>query len=147
MDKFRNSPQCLHFRASFWISSAQNGHFFIIISLSRTVQESRNVFWSRTRMYTIYIWSWILPLSIYSEIVIPNPASTEHSCCSTFALCGQACSLPKACHGGFRSNSMDRRMIIGFFFEVAEEIERSDQLRECRYISIQRLHLSVNDTI
>lgn len=26
----RNSPQCLHFIASSWISSAQNGHFFIL---------------------------------------------------------------------------------------------------------------------
>ena len=28
---FRNSPQCLHFMASSWISSAQKGHFFIIV--------------------------------------------------------------------------------------------------------------------
>jgi len=30
---FRNSPQCLHFMASFWISSAQKGHFFMVFSL------------------------------------------------------------------------------------------------------------------
>jgi len=33
----RNSLQCLHLIASYWISSAQKGHFFIIISLGRTV--------------------------------------------------------------------------------------------------------------
>jgi hypothetical protein len=29
----RNSPQCLHFIAWSWISSAQKGHFFIVVSL------------------------------------------------------------------------------------------------------------------
>jgi hypothetical protein len=37
----RNSPQCLHFIASSWISSAQKGHFFIIISLGRTSRIRR----------------------------------------------------------------------------------------------------------
>jgi hypothetical protein len=32
LDASRNSPQCLHFIASSWISSAQKGHFFIVIS-------------------------------------------------------------------------------------------------------------------
>lgn len=31
----KNSPQCLHFIAASWISSAQKGHFFIILSLGR----------------------------------------------------------------------------------------------------------------
>jgi len=33
LEASRKSPQCLHFIASSWISSAQKGHFFIIISL------------------------------------------------------------------------------------------------------------------
>ena len=33
MEASRNSRQCLHLIASSCISSAQNGHFFIIISL------------------------------------------------------------------------------------------------------------------
>jgi hypothetical protein len=33
-DTSRNSPQCLHFIASSWISSAQKGHFFIRYSSS-----------------------------------------------------------------------------------------------------------------
>ena len=33
-DASRNSPQCLHFIASSWISSAQKGHFFIFYPFS-----------------------------------------------------------------------------------------------------------------
>ena len=40
LEASRNSPQCLHFIASSWISSAQNGHFFIIISLGRTERNT-----------------------------------------------------------------------------------------------------------
>jgi len=40
LEASRNSPQCLHFIASSWISSAQNGHFFIIISLGRTEKST-----------------------------------------------------------------------------------------------------------
>ena len=43
-DPSRNSPQCLHFIAASWISSAQKGHFFIIISLGRTVKIPNQYF-------------------------------------------------------------------------------------------------------
>ena len=42
----RNSPQCLHFIASSWISLAQKGHFFIIISLGRTLRlTGSRIYW------------------------------------------------------------------------------------------------------
>ena len=35
----RNSPQCLHFMAASWISSAQKGHVFIFNSLAKASKE------------------------------------------------------------------------------------------------------------
>lgn len=35
----RNSPQCLHFMAASWISSAQKGHIFIFNSLDKASKE------------------------------------------------------------------------------------------------------------
>jgi hypothetical protein len=39
LEASRNSPQCLHFMAASWISSAQKGQFFIFSSLGKTTEE------------------------------------------------------------------------------------------------------------
>ena len=54
----RNSPQCLHFIASSWISSAQNGHFFILY----LTHGNLRIRW--TRMFCQFWMQWMRELSV-----------------------------------------------------------------------------------
>ena len=69
-----NSPQCLHFIAASWISSAQKGHFFIIITLGRIVKIPNQHF----RKCTVNYEDWRAMRDLNSRPLVPETSALSN---------------------------------------------------------------------
>jgi hypothetical protein len=92
-DSFNHSPQCLHFIASSWISSAQKGHFFTLESSFYSFRLMRQL--SSARRASVSN-SWFSPQRSGGEIrssLLNCRVPHERSEWGTLRITGWQCSV------------------------------------------------------